>query len=41
MLDDILYGMPVYFVNKTPSSDLMAAVVLSMESMVHGEDETP
>ena len=41
VLDDILYGMPVYFVNKTPSSDLMAAVVLSMESVVHGEDETP
>ena len=41
VLGDILYGMPVYFVNKTPPSDMMAVLVLSMKSVVHGEDETP
>ena len=41
VLGDILSGMPVYLVNKTPRADLMAALVLSMESIVHGEDEAP
>ena len=41
VLEEVLFGMPVYFINKTPASHHMAATVLSQKSVVDGEDVKP
>ena len=41
VLEEVLFGMPVYFINKTPTSHYMAALILSHKSVVDGEDVKP